>query len=221
MGIDPQRIFVVGNTEDIDAVDQVEEHAIALPRSEMVLLYVGGFGPHRGLDIVIRSMPSIIQQIPSALFVVVGDGPDRQWLEQLANRLGVAQSVRFEGRQPFSLVHNYIHASDVCLVPHLANPHTNATMPHKLFQYMYMEKPVIVSTAIPLARVVTETGAGLIFESGNPDSFARRVFEAQNRGLRRTLGQRGHTAVKERYNWRYDAQRLNELYRSITTKQKE
>ena len=147
LGVRAEKIVVVGNTEDIDTIGLVNEHDLELPSSDMLLLYVGGFGRHRGLDVVIEAMPKILEQIPSALFVVVGDGADRSSLEQLAQRLESAHAVRFEGRQPFSKVHAYIAPSDVCLVPHVANPHTNATMPHKLFQYMHLKKPVIVSSA--------------------------------------------------------------------------
>lgn len=216
LGINADKVVIVGNTEDIDAVNNVADQGVDLPSSDMLLLYVGSFGTHRGLDIGIKAMPKILEQIPSALLVIVGDGPDRSSLERLVRQLGIAHAVRFEGRQPFARVHSYIQASDVCLVPHVANPHTNATMPHKLFQYMYMKRPVIVSTAIPLARVVRETGAGLIFESGDPASFAHCVLRLQDRVLRNELGENGYDAVIKRYNWRYDARRLVELYETFT-----
>ncbi|RLC81220.1 MAG: hypothetical protein DRJ03_08250 [Chloroflexi bacterium] len=217
MGIDADKIVVVGNTEDIDAVSDVADRNIDLPPSDMIILYVGGFGPHRGLDVSIKAMPKILEQIPSAILVIVGDGPDRLSLEHLARRLGVVQAIRFEGRQPFARVHSYIQASDVCLVPHIANPHTNTTMPHKLFQYMYMKKPVVVSDAIPLARVARTTGAGLIFESANFVSLAHCVLKLQDSTLRNKLGENGHDAVIERYSWRYDAQRLVELYHTLAS----
>ncbi len=215
MGINPDKIVVVGNTEDIDAVSDVTDQDINLPPSDMILLYVGSFGTHRGLDVSIEAMPKILKQIPSAVFVIVGDGPDHSSLEQLAHRLGVMQAIRFEGRQPFARVHSYIQASDVCLVPHIANPHTNTTMPHKLFQYMYMKKPVVVSNAIPLARVVQMTDAGLIFESANSVSLAHCVLKLRDGTLRNRLGKNGHDAVIKRYSWRYDAQRLVKLYEHL------
>jgi glycosyltransferase involved in cell wall biosynthesis len=221
LGVADPKISIIGNTEDVDASLSIETEAVQLPPSDMILLYVGGFGSHRGLETVIQAMPSIIERIPSALFVIVGDGSGRTSLEQLAQRLDVSQAVRFEGRQPFSRVHSYIEASDVCLVPHVANAHTNATMPHKLFQYMYMAKPVIVSTAIPLARVIRETGAGLIFESGDPHSFASCAFAMQDPAWRRILGEKGRNAVVECYNWRFDAQRLVGLYQSLGIGQNE
>ncbi len=215
LGATSDRIVVVGNTEDITATKDYDAQAIDLPDSELILLYVGSFGAHRGLDTCIRGMPEILREIPTARLVIVGDGPSRPTLEQMAHRLDVRPFVLFEGRQPFAKVYAYMAASDVCLVPHVANPHTNATMPHKLFQYMYMKRPVIVSTAIPLARVVRETGCGLIFESENPSDFADCALQLRDPILRYNLGQKGYQAVIQQYKWQHDAQRIRDLYQVL------
>lgn len=216
LGVPREKIFVVGNTEDIDAtVSWTSSEPIDLPPSQMTLLYIGGFGPHRGLETVIKAMPKIIRRIPSAQILIVGDGPDRQSLESLVHELNLNESVHFAGWQPLERVYGYIQASDIGLVPHVANPHTNATMPHKLFQYMYMKKPVIVSSAKPLKRVVLDTNAGLVFESNSPESFASCVMTLQNPEKREKMGQNGHCAVKNHYNWQREAQELVELYQSL------
>lgn len=219
LGVGAGKIFVVGNTEDVDAVGPSDQE-VALPHSEMKLLYVGGIGPHRGLDTVIKAMPRILERIPSSVLVIVGDGLCLLALKELARQLRVEQAVQFEGRQPFAKVHSYIKASDVCLVPHVANPFTDTTMPHKLFQYMYMQKPVIVSSAKPLARVVRESESGLVFDSGDSASFAKSVFELQAQALRRRLGENGHRAVVNCYNWQRDSRELVRLYETLSDRQK-
>jgi glycosyltransferase involved in cell wall biosynthesis len=215
LGVHEKKIIVVGNTEDVEQAAVMSRPEVKLPASELVLLYVGGLGPHRGLELVVKAMPEVVARIPSAKFVIVGDGTGRIALEALAQKLGVTDAVRFEGRQPFAKVYSYIGGSDVCLVPHRANPHTNATMPHKLFQYMYMKKPVIVSSAKPLARVVRDAEAGFVFESGDPDSLADCILDLQDAGIRRQMGVNGHRAVMNQYNWQHDAQDLIRLYRSL------
>ncbi|RME76209.1 MAG: glycosyltransferase WbuB [Chloroflexi bacterium] len=215
LGVPAGKIVVVGNTEDVEAVNP-DVPPVDLPPSGLTLLYVGGLGPDRGLETVIEAMPTILSAVPSARLVIVGDGISRASLEQLVARTGVAHAVQFEGRQPFSMVHRYIQAGDVCLVPHVASPEINTTMPHKLFQYMAMSKPVIVSSARPLARVVGETQAGMIFDSGSPDSFAQAALKLTDWNLRQQLGQNGRQAVLTRYNWQVDGGRLVNLYQTLS-----
>lgn len=218
IGIPAEKIIIVGNTEDVQSLEANHIQEISLPESALKLLYVGGFGIHRGLETVIQAMPKLCQHVPSARFSIVGDGPERHLLEQLAHQLNIAHAIQFEGRQPFEKVHSYIKQSDICLVPHLANPHTNATMPHKLFQYMFGKKAVIVSSAEPLKRVVEETQCGLVFESGNSDRFVECVLQMQDAETRDRMGNNGYQAVLQKYNWQNDAKSLTRLYGRLANK---
>ncbi|GLX70288.1 glycosyltransferase family 4 protein [Paenibacillus glycanilyticus] len=62
-----------------------------------VLMSVGRLVTRKGHDRVIEAMPAIIRHIPNAVYVIVGDGPDRGRLEKLAETVGVAGRVRFVG----------------------------------------------------------------------------------------------------------------------------
>lgn len=92
--------------------------------------------------------------------------------------------------------------SDVCLVPHNKNSHTDTTIPHKLFQYMLEGKPVVVSSCKPLKRVVEETDSGLVSEAGKKKDLADKIIDLyNNENLRRELGENGKKAAQGRYNW--------------------
>jgi glycosyltransferase involved in cell wall biosynthesis len=214
LGVSGERIAVVGNCEDIEHV-QVASEAIALPAASLRLVYVGGVQELRGLQTAVAALPKILAQIPDALLVIVGDGLYRPALEAQARALGVASHVRLEGHQPFEKLHRYIQAGDIGIVPHLANELVNTTIPHKLFQYMFMGKPVIVSSAQPLKRIVEGSQAGLVFASGDADAFARAALQLSDAALRQRLGENGKRAVVERYNWQHDSQILVDLYRQL------
>lgn len=215
IGVPREKIFVVGNAEDITAVDE-SQGSVTLPAAALTLMYVGGLQSNRGLDTVIRAMPQVRERIPTAQFIVVGDGVYRPALEELTQQLGLTDAVKFEGHQPFAKVHSYIQASDICLVPHVESPEINTTMPHKLFQYMYMKKPVIVSSAKPLARVVRDGQCGEVFASANPASLATAVFALQDPTVRHRLGENGRQAVLTRYNWQQESQALLKLYATLS-----
>lgn len=76
---------------------------------------------------------------------------------------------------------------------------------------MANSKPVIVSNAAPLKRIVEETGCGVVFESGNVDSFVEKVFEIRKSGLQGQMGQNGYEAVRTKYNWDVDARKLGHV----------
>ena len=119
---------------------------------------------------------------------------------------------------PFDKVNSYIAASRACLVPFESLRHTQASAPHKLFQYMLMEKPVVVSSCASLERIINETGAGLVFRAGDPADLARcliQLFEDKD-GLAERLARNGRkAALSGPYSWKTDARRLVEAYRSL------
>jgi glycosyltransferase involved in cell wall biosynthesis len=216
-GIPESKVTVVSNTEDVDFFEnlKLDQSLIDSYKDYFVITYVGGFGPHRGLDVPIKAMPILKEKIPNVRLLLVGEGGNRAELEQLASDLGVSQSVEFTGWQHFDLMPSYISLSDICLVPHHSNPHTDSTIPHKIFQYMLMGKPVIVSTCKPLARIVNETQAGLVFDSGNSDDFVRVCLELLDADKRKQFGENGRQAVLTKYNWEKTGDYLIKVYENI------
>ena len=218
--IPESKVTIVSNTEDVDFFEnlKLDRNLIDSYKNYFVITYVGGFGTHRGLDVPIKAMPLLKERIPNVKLLLVGEGHNRAELEQLSANLGVSQDVEFTGWQPFDLMPSYISLSDICLVPHHSNPHTDSTIPHKIFQYMLMRKPVVVSTCKPLARIVDETQAGLVFESGNSDDFARVCLELLDVDKRKQFGENGRRAVMTKYNWENTGKDLIKVYEDIRNK---
>jgi glycosyltransferase involved in cell wall biosynthesis len=101
-------------------------------------------------------------------------------------------------------------------VPHLKTVHTDATIPHKLFHYMYLERPVIVSNCRPLERIVREVDAGLVYPAGEAAPLAEAILTlAANPDAAQAMAQRGRAAVLERYHWEATAQDLVQMYKGL------
>lgn len=214
-GIPSENITVVGNTV-------AAEEFLSLPieakltrefGGHFVIAYIGGFSSHRGLDTAIKAMPTILREMPNARLLLVGDGEMMPILKALTAEMRLNNAVLFTGWQPFERVPSYIAASTVCIVPHASTEQTEASGPHKLFQYMLMGKPVVVSSCRSLRRIIEETGAGVVFEAGDSDSFAQAVLKLKDTVLRTSLGDAGKNAVLNRYNWEKTAEKMLDVYR--------
>lgn len=219
----PNRTEVVGNTVDLTAFD-ADADPIDGFDDEFVVSYIGKYAPHRGLDTVVEALPDLLRQVPDARLLVVGAPGTSQYGEEidtLVAELGIEDRVTFTGWVDFEEVPRYTAASDVCLVPHADTPHTRTTIPHKLFQYMAVEKPVVVTDVPPLERVVSESEAGIVVPSGDTGAMATSLtdlYDDPDRAER--LGANGRRAVVDRYNWERDATRLRKMYESLATEQR-
>jgi len=218
--IPSEKITVVMNVEDLEEFCnlKIDESLVTKYKNNFIISYIGGFGPHRGIDIAIRSMPKVLEEIPNAKLLLVGRGPKeyKERLNKLCKELKVRNNIEFTSWVDFNLVPSYIALSDVCLVPHHASGHTNTTIPHKLFQYMAMRKPIIVTDCKPLKRIVEECNCGLVVPSGDYDKMTRAIIKLyKNNEFARKLGENGSKAVEKKYNWENEAKKLCKLYEGL------
>ncbi|EFB77435.1 glycosyltransferase [Subdoligranulum variabile] len=91
----PVEVIPTGLDLDRFAVqpDPALRRALDLPESEPVLLYLGRLAKEKNIAELIAALP----QIARGVLLIVGDGPERATLEQLAEELGVAHRIRFAG----------------------------------------------------------------------------------------------------------------------------
>lgn len=216
MGIPTEKIFVVKNTGDLETFDKaiIDEEIKKKFNSDSIILYAGGFDPIRGLDVLIKAMPEVIKEIPKAKLILCGDGRNKSEIKKLTRRLNIEENVCFTGWISFEKVPTYIKLSKVCVIPHQNSKNWNSTIPHKLFQYMSMSKPVIATNYKPLKRIIEEAKCGLLVPVGNSQEIANAIVTLlKDRDLSKELGRNGRKAVENIYNWQYEAKVLEELYR--------
>src|SRR5262249_46479926 len=142
---------------------------------------------------------------PPVKVQLVGARPS-QYLDQLKaliHRLGVEDRVCVTGWVPAEDVLANVRQADVCCVPHHSNPHTDTTMPHKLYQYMMAGKPLLVSSSGPLARTVRQANAGVVFQAGDSADCAHKILELlQHPDRRSAYGASGYDYVMgQGHNW--------------------
>ena len=91
----------------------------SLPRSGgLELIFVGGLIPRKGCDLALRAAASLLRK-GLARFTIVGDGPERQRLEQLTRSLGIEKAVSFRGWLTHREALNCMRAADVLVFPSL------------------------------------------------------------------------------------------------------
>ena len=171
------------------------------------IVYTGGFEVLRGLHTVVRALallPEADGEGPDVHLDLIG-ARDSDYVRQLrgeVDELNLAKRVTLHEWIPREEVTARIDSADLTLVPHEANDQTNATVPHKLFQYMARGKPVLVSSCPPLAKHIRAADSGFVFTAGDERDCARAITEAVKRrdDLQR-LGENGRRYVTEQMNW--------------------
>ncbi len=88
------------------------------PGAKLELIFVGGLVPRKACDLALRAAAPLLQS-DLARFTVVGDGPERNRLEQLARSLGIEKAVSFCGWLSHEEVLRHLRSTDVLVFPSL------------------------------------------------------------------------------------------------------
>lgn len=195
-------VKIVGNTPTIDILDFDGTPRESSPT--LSLVYTGWVDEDRGLDTVIRAVDLARTEGMSVVFNVVGAGRMLENLNSLTTELNLEHQVNFLGWHTQESLRRIIQDSDVGIVPHHVTDHTNTTLPNKIFDYMAMGKPVVVSNAEALVSLVSEANCGLVFQDDDPASLVRCFRQLESPLCRKELGQAGRHQIEYRLNWSTD-----------------
>lgn len=220
--IPKENVKVVSNTESVEKINLYSNDEMLLNeyKDDFVISYIGGVDKHRGIETVLNALPLILNRISNLKFIIVGGINDTylKTLRDVIEKLKIEKSVEFIGRVPLEDVPKYINISKFGIIPQYANEHCNYTVPHKLFQYLSMGKPVIVSDAVPLKRIVKEGQCGLVFKSGSSYDLADvfcKYFDGNDKKYF-DLCENAKNITIHKYNWNNDGNSLLEIYSKLT-----
>ncbi len=214
LGVALDKIEVVSNTLDMNQFDPIERKEFKTDKFRM--LYVGGINYHRGIQYVIQAISLLKKKGIEVHFDLVGDGSYLADIKQLINELKVQDNVTVHGYKHYTQICDIYESAHVALIPHVKSGHTDNTIPHKIFQYLYAGIPMIVSNCNPLVRIVNETESGVSYPYDSPEALADIIsrFYAHPELLNDYI-QQGRQAVIDKYNWKVDGAKLVEMYDSL------
>ena len=139
-----------------------------------VLLFAGNIGLVQGLDTVVDAAAAL--PVPSnALIAIVGDGSDRQRLQERVEALGLHRRVHFLPRRPMAEMPALFDAADALLVHLKKSELSRLVIPTKTLAYLAAGRPIVMAMEGAAAEVVTSAGAGVALPSGDPEALAKAV----------------------------------------------
>ena len=179
-----------------------------------VILCVARLTLRKGQDKVIRAMPWILREVPEARFLVVGDGPDRERLENLAYRKKVADRVVFAGEVPFDVLPQYFRAGDVFAMPCRTR---KLGLEVEAFGLALIEasavgRPVVAGDSGGAPEAVLHGETGLVVDGSEVDEVAEAILELLGDPDKAAkLGARGADRVHRDFTWEALSSRLRGL----------
>jgi len=214
----PEKVVLVPNTvrKDFYTTYELDKDIVKRFEKDFVLLYIGDTGLRRGLLTAIEALPLIREKIENIKLIIVGAGTEDGVLKDRVAQLKLSELVCFEGWQDDRKFQSYILASDICLSPLNRSPQHDVAYANKLFQYMSLAKPVLVSNAKAQKKLVLKQQCGLVHKEKDPEDFANWVLHLyKDPEMRKRLGSNGKKFVDEVFRWELMSENLINIYKEF------
>ena len=165
-----------------------------------VACYVGTMGLAHGLDTLIEAAGQLQRTRPEALFLLVGEGADKERIRGLAASRGL-QNLLFVDQQPRERIPAFINASDVCLVLLKKTELFKTVIPTKMLEFLSCAKPVILGVDGQARQLVEEARGGIVIEPENADALVQAVERlAASPREREEMGRNGRAYIAGKYS---------------------
>ena len=206
-----EKIEVILNSADEEIFDPQRYPPTGSGPDRFVLLSHGSIEERYGLDTAIRAVARLAGEIPGLRLEIFGEGAYLEELQELAEQLGIEDRVFFsDGLVPLDDLLRAIAAADAGLVAMKRDSFRDLTHTNKMFDFIAMRRPVIVSRTASVEAYFDESCFQL-FDSEDDRDLARAIRELHaDAGLQERLVRRA-AEVNEPYRW----PRQRELYRHV------
>ena len=145
-------------------IDKNHFKKIIAPQGEKILVHTSNFRKVKRVEDVIRVFQKVHEKVPSKL-LLIGDGPERQALEDLCREIGLCNEIRFLGKQ--DAIEELLAIADLFILPSGKESFGLVAL-----EAMACEVPVISSNAGGLPEVNTHGVTGYTAEVGDVSTMA-------------------------------------------------
>jgi glycosyltransferase involved in cell wall biosynthesis len=203
--ISPTKIALVPNGVDTDAFKPLprssplmERHGI--PDTARVVMCVARIAPYKNQMALVTAIPAILEEVPDAVFVLVGAEDDPSYLAEIRRFVTINdldERVILTGAVDLSLVPHYHCLADVFVLPSLAEG-----LPLALLEAMSCGRAIVASSLPQHVQVANQDGCLLVADPGSAPAIAEAVVHIlQDDALRLRLQERARRLAVLAYDW--------------------
>jgi len=179
------------------------------PRPQLRVVFTGRLHPQKNIEMLLNAWPAVVAQTGATL-ILVGDGPDRDRLEVIAERLSIAGQVHFVG--PVADPSGWLRSADAFVLPSVAEGMSNS-----LLEAMSTGLPCLASTIGGNIDLLGGTEpAGLLVGSNRAEAWSAALIDLLTQpDQRQELGMAARRRVEAAYSMRAVVDRYQSLYESL------
>ncbi len=183
--------------------------------NEVVIGYTGSFWHVEGVPILLKVFRNLVNRYENIRLMVVGGGgtTESDNISLLIDELGLKEKVSLIPPQPYELIPGYLSACDIACSPKIDCEENRAANPIKIYEYMSMGLPMVVSAVGEIISVIKDGVNGFLVKPGDGSDLERTLgYVIQNLESVKEVGKRAREEVVKNYSNTTVQEKIREVF---------
>ena len=175
-----------------------------------LISFIGRLVPQKGIEVLIKAISSVNNFMENCMYLIVGEGSHRTDLEKLTKKLNI-KNINFEGAVPYFRIPEFIIASDIIVLPSLAEGVSRV-----LLETMACGKPVITTKLVGTKELIIHGKTGILVEKDNVQQLTEALISLlKDKLLREKIGKTAYNYIKDKFTWDRLGNKTRKIYNEV------
>ncbi len=202
------KITYIPNGFDIEGNLEFKKEFV--DEGEFKIFYSGLFGWAQNVDLIIETAKIFKDKGSLVKFVLIGDGPLKEALKDKALKYHL-NNLEILDYQKKDNLFKIISECNLGLITYELNDTFRKNIPSKIFDYMFLEKPVIINLEGEASRIIEDGKFGFCYETNDPAKLCNRIEEILTTMDLKTRGNNGFEYLKANFDKKELLKRLDKI----------
>lgn len=204
-------ILVLPNGVDLEKFKgfskKILRDKLKIPLDKKVILFAGELKKVKGSEYLIEAFKKVSENNSETRLILVGDGSEREKLENIAKKIGIEERINFIGRVSNQGVLEYMAAADIFVLPSLSEG-----FPLVVLEAMASGLPIVATKVRGISEILKDNENGFLVSSENSEQLFEKIMVLlENDMLIERMSDYNKNKAEE-YNWENVVRKIEEIY---------
>jgi glycosyltransferase involved in cell wall biosynthesis len=214
LGADKKKTSVIYNGVDEEFFHPIDRERcrekLGLPKNDTIILSVRRLVYKNGLNTLIEAASHLVRKRHNILFLLVGTGPDRGFIEKRIKELRLSNNVKLAGLAADEQLPYYYNAADCFVIP----SSSGEGLPMVLLEAMACGLPLISTISGGTAEIIREDVNGFLAPPRDSEALAKAIIKAiSSREANLAIGKENRRTIEKRFTWDNNMEQLKKIYK--------
>ena len=217
LGADKKKISIINFGIDTNKFRPAEKDEVLRTKLRIegcpVVLSLRKFYPVYDIESLIKAIPIILKVLPDAKFIIVGSGPEEEYIKRLSKSLAVEESIRFTGNISNEELLKYLSFVDI----YTSTALSDAGIASSTAEAMACGLPVVITDSGENSEWIKDGEGGFLVPVKSPEALAEKIVcLLKDNDLREKSGAANRKTIMEKNDYYKEMAKMEEIYDRVS-----